>query len=1147
MFVESISLKNFKSFKNATVQFERGFNSIVGPNGSGKTNVVDALLFAFGESSLKAMRVKKTMDLLFNNAGVAEVSIIVSSGKEKHSISRLIRKDGKQKYLMDGRRVKKYVIEEFLLKNRISLNHVIKQGEVQRIVEMNSKDRRLLIDFVANVSDYEAKKKEALSELQKVQNTLNESNVLLGEKEGFLKELAEEKKSAEKYLFLSERLKSLKATLLNLDLSVLNNEFKSLVETNLDLDSKARCMQEEISSIDLVVVDLQTQIEDLNQKILLKGKGKEVDLQREIDELNNLISQGKLLIQEKKMELEKVSTRSFEVKLEKLKALDEVNAQKKNLVVFIDDLKEVSAMLSKEESGLNKLVGASSSFTSDFHSAVKKMQLLEEEMLSTKERLNEIQAETGKNKEVQRMKELELERLRKGFVSDSSNRLKELKSGLTKVDKELVECESKVSDLFSVEKKLNKELQETEIDLVESRKKFSFYEGRLRQVGGSSSLFEAVNALKQVKGVYGTVQELINFDSKYVIPVSTALGPRLSFVVVDSVKTAGKSIEFLKKERKGRVSFIPLDKIYAKSLSSEEKALKKEKGAIDFLINLLSFDSKFKNAIEFCCGNTLVMNDFSSAEDLIGEARLITLEGELFEQSGLVSGGSSSDKLNPFLEAKELEKWASKLTKLEAERQILLSSLNSNRDEGSEARKKRVEAELLKKKFELELEHVQNEELQNQEKLKDLKKAVSDLTVEIKQCAEEIVKGDDERRELVRELSQLNVHFLSLKEKVDVEKQQSFGNEVKEREHRVSELKIKSSELKSEKSAIETKLSVFEKQLVGIEKQEKDLLEQVKEYEGVQKEADSRIKVAREKLKEKLEEQKKVAGHLKEIWVSRAEFEKKIKVMGEKKAKTQFDLEEKIRPGKQKNEVRLATLQERISGLTLQLDDLGEVKLLSKSEDDAPALEKETQSIENELEGLGQINMRAIDDYERKAGDFEVQKERVKKLVEEREAVISIITEIEGKKIATFMESFNAINKNFQHLFSQIFVGQGTLFLENEENPFEGGLTIKVQLDRKEVKYLELMSGGEKSLIALIFLFAIQGVSPSSVYILDEADAALDDENSRKLQELINALSNDTQFIVVTHNETVYKKADCLIGVAMQGHDGSKLVEVKLS
>ncbi|PIU81907.1 chromosome segregation protein SMC, partial [Candidatus Micrarchaeota archaeon CG06_land_8_20_14_3_00_50_6] len=228
MFVKELTLKNFKSFKSASLNFNQGFNCIVGPNGSGKSNTIDSLLFAFGENSLRSMRVKKISDLIFQSSGIAEVSLVLEDAeKGKHEIRRAVRRDGKVKYMLDGKRAKKYVVTEFLAQNALSTQNIIKQGEVQRIVEMNPRDRRTLIDVVANVSEYEQKKNEAFRELETVQERLREANAILSEREGYLKALEKEKDDAQKYISLKKQLDEFRASLLLVDIKVMSREFES--------------------------------------------------------------------------------------------------------------------------------------------------------------------------------------------------------------------------------------------------------------------------------------------------------------------------------------------------------------------------------------------------------------------------------------------------------------------------------------------------------------------------------------------------------------------------------------------------------------------------------------------------------------------------------------------------------------------------------------------------------------------------------------------------------------------------------------------------------------------------------------------------------------------------------------------------------
>lgn len=1150
MFVQNIALRNFKSFKKADVRLEPGFNCFVGPNGSGKTNTVDALLFAFGESSFKAMRVKKTRDLIFYDAQIAEAAVTLSDGKSSHEIKRLVRKDGKIKYGLDGKRVKKQVIEEFLSKNGISLEHVIRQGEVQRIVEMNPKDRRSLIDFVANVSEYESKKKEAISELDKVQSRLGESQAIFGEKEGFLRELEQDKKNAEKFVQLEAALKRIRATILTIDVRVLDKQFESLVNAAIDSNNKINALEKSIAEIDSRISEKQKAAGEINKEILSRGQGRELELNKEINALETSIEQSKLRIDDKKKDLAACQTELTSILLEKQRAADDVKGTEKRIQDVSAELKAVEDLLKREQQDFDALTKQSDSFSSGYQASRQEMERLQAEMDSVNKQLQDLHVTVETQKKQQSLLDAEANRLLAGEFGNWEAQKRALQENLANISREVKAGERRVNELFSREKELNAELQKLDDAILEARERVSESEVRLRLAGDSGGkAVEAVIALRErIKGIHGTLQELIGFDAKYSLPISVALGPRLQYVVVDSVKTAGKVIEYLKENRLGRLSFIPLDKIDARPLTAGERALGKEKGSVGFLIDLIEFDAGFKKAMEYACTNTLVTRDFVSAESLIHQARLVTMGGELIEQSGLVSGGHSSEKANPFVEMKALREWQEKLEKTKAAKEGVWQELKQLQSEASEARKLKADAELRLKAGQLEEANVVSQEKAELEKKKDVKLAADQLHSEAKTLGEKAASGDDERRESLRKLSDLNTRFLSAKERVDLDREKTLGSRVKEKEHKLSELRIQKSDFSNQLSARQAELNSYSKQLQLIEKQEAGFKARMSDAEKETQEADVLIKKSRVSLKERNEEQKKMSSALRELWEDRELVEQGIKNLGNEKAKFQFELEEKIKPGKQELELKRVAVEERLKNAKAALGEFEGIAIIDgkADEDTKPFLLLEEKKTQDSITELGPINLKAIQEYDRRRQELETQKQRVEQLKVEREAVLNIITEIDGKKISVFMKTFEAINANFQVLFKSVFPGNGTLFLENPENPFDGGLTIRVQLENKEVKYLELMSGGEKSLVALMFLFSIQGVRPSGIYVLDEADAALDQQNSLKLADLLAALSRHTQFIVVTHNEAVFKNADCLVGIAMNGREGSKCVEVKL-
>lgn len=1166
MYAKRIVLRNFKSFSKATVELDKSFTSVVGPNGSGKSNVVDSLLFSFGEMRLKSLRVKSTKDLIFKNANVAEACVLLveddvtdftvqeveEKGKTRrifpkgvHEIRRLIRKDGKTRYMLDGKTVKKYVVEDFLTNHSISLHHVIKQGEVQRIIEMNSKDRRQLIDFVANVSEYEEKKQEAFMELAKVDGRLKESQTVFAEREGYLRELENDKKNAEKYLQLEQQQRQLAATLLHVDLKIMEKEFESLVAANLDYRNKVESLQGAIKELEATIDRTYQEKDALNTTIVEKSQGRESELQRSIGALQAEIDSAKSLIEDRKSVLKKMDEKRKTIFMDHQRAGDEIKGFERQLGQLTADVESVRKLLDSEQGQLEAMLKKSDAMSSQFFDARKRMQQYEEQMQGCKDQLNNLQLEASKQQELEKVKEHELVRLRKGIFDDYAPKVAELSDARRTAKAALAPQERLLAELFSEEKELNQRLPSLESALLDLKEKIATTEGRLRAASDSSSRgLEAVMALREKnKGIFGTLGELVRYSSKYSVPMGVALGNRLQYVVVDSVKTAGAVIEHLKANDLGRVSFIPLDKI--QSPPSDDEYAKKP-GSLGMLIDLLEFDAQFKKAVAYACSNTVLFDKFAAAEKWAGKARLVTSGGELFEPSGLVTGGKSKEKINAFAEQAKLSDYSKEFERSKSEKDAMVQRLYAIREEMSQQRKSKADADLQLKKVELELEHVLSAEKAIREQQKDLHSAMSQLEKEIGQCRVAVEKAEELRAEWVRKLSDLNVSYLDAKQLVDVEKEKHFGNQVKEKEHKVSELKINLAGLENELRSIQTQKGLYARQFAGVEKDMAAIKEEEESAQKVIRDMDERVAAARQQLKDKTDELKSLSKELKAWIEKREELDAQIAKAGNQKGKLQFELD-KISSNRQDSELKRVAVETKLTELKVQYEEFREVQIIqNKTTEDKADLLLRKKDTEDKIKELGTVNLRAPELYQQKSEELERQKVRVVQLETEKNAVLSLIAEIETKKKATFMEAFDAVNAAFKKLFKVIFKGDGTLFLENMEDPFAGGLTIQVQLENKEVKYLELMSGGEKSLIALLFLFAIQSRNPSSLYILDEADAALDQENSRKLAMLLKQLASHSQFIVVSHNETLYKHADCLIGVAM-GPTGSRLVEVKLN
>ncbi|MFH1751005.1 MAG: AAA family ATPase [Candidatus Micrarchaeota archaeon] len=1147
MFVESVELRNFKSFRDARIHLVKGFNAIIGPNGSGKSNIVDAILFALGESRIRSLRAKKTPDLIHTHSKIAEVSLTLADGKgEKVNISRAIRSDGKIRYRMNGRSVHKYVIEDFLRSNGISTYNIIQQGQVQQIVEMNSRDRRSLIDNIANVLEYEEKKKEALSELGHVGDKLKEASVIMGEREGLLEQLKKDKADADRYLLLQKEIDAFRASLLSIDLKALEVEFENAVNSMVDLNSKNDQILSEIAKLDAQVADLQKRKDEVHLKISERSEGKQLVLEKEIENLRGEIERNRAIIEEKHSLTKRNDEKIAALQLEKMRAHDEVEGALKKIGELTAEIKALDAIMKEEQANLDAVIKESSKFSDDFFKSKKAYDDAQAQMLAIKEQLSSIQAESGKLVEISQLKENEMKRLKLGGKEDYSAKRKKVEESKKELQAGLTEASGKLDELFGTEKGLNKLIAESERELLTAKIKSTEITTRLqhsKEAEISRGVQFVLEQKEHIQGIHGTIEELLEYDVKYSLPVQVAIGGRMNYVVVETVRVAEKLIDGLKVRKLGRVSFIPMDKIRSFELRPDEIPLDKDKAAIGFLINLVKYDKRYQKAMKFVMTNTLLTKSLKESDQLIGKARLVTLDGELVEQAGLVTGGSFTERVN-FQKLKEqLEGFESQVQKLKTKKESLLGDLYSAQEQMGLERKKKSELEVKIRALELELQNYDRLEGEDLEKSKNLRDAVHVLQKEIDIARKQVEKYDGEKSELIRKLSDLNIISLDLKSKIDVEKEQNFGVALKEREHRLADLKFQMSDYQNRLASLNTQYSAYEREWKGVEKNETELKGEIASAKSEIAKSESKIKESTRLSNQKNDELKKVSGALRDLLEEREKLDKNVYKLSIDKGKWEFE-REKIAGDKQKREVARAVSETNLINLKSEFSRYEGIEL-SKIADKAELLYK-LKAGEEELAAIGAVNLKAIDEYDVRAKDFDEQKLKVAQLANEKQAILDMIKAIEGKKISTFMAAFHAVNQNFMNLFSQIFKGKGTLFLENEANPFEGGLTIKAQLENKEVKYLELMSGGECSLIAILFLFAIQSYNPHSLYILDEADAALDLENSRKLAMLVKELSRNSQILCVTHNQMTYKTSDCLIGVSMiKGN--SQLVEVELA
>ncbi|MFA5049989.1 MAG: chromosome segregation SMC family protein [Candidatus Micrarchaeia archaeon] len=1106
-----LKLHGFKSFKHANIELPDNFTCLAGPNGSGKSNVCDSIRFVLGEQSLRALRTRKIKDLIFTGMNSAEVILIFKDEKNnKYEIKRAIRTDGKILYKLNGKKTTRTAVMEFLKQYNLdeSGRNIIAQGRIQRIVEMTGKERREIIENVAGISDFEKKKKEAIKELDAVGTRLKEANIVYGERNARLCELKKEREIAIKYKESRDNLKKSKGSLLKIELSKLESEFNGVIETKSKLSEVALSKNAELDEIGTKIFELDRQRSEISKKIQEKQSAT-----REISNIEKIKASIQIkteLLQDREKQVKKLQEQK--IVLEKDISIDQSDTKKiSHEVLEIDsELKKISP---KE---------AEDNIDSNIRQLKEKLNFEQTRLYESKDSFAAFEGEINTLKEVFSMKNQKIDEIEQELSSDSNSFGNEDEGSISKICSEL---SGEISNLFEEERSINHELANIDRDLLKVREKAA----QMRVYSSPQASNPALSLIKDLKesgkykGIYGLVCDLISFDPKYTSAVEAALSGRLLHVVVDCTDTATKIIDVLKKMKSGRATFIPLDRIKPKELDRKK----------NLLINYATYNSKFSFAMEYVFSDTILVDDVQTVKSKkMQDERIVTLDGELFEKSGIITGGKTASSL---LASAQIKKLDDESEDLKEKRRQMIVRLEEIREEGNRKRKEKAELEVKLKGIEIE-KRVFAESREKQEKLKNQKKEVEKEVKEIEDKMDSKIKKKSELQKIIesqmKSIEQLKAD-IDNEEKSIMQKQDSQGRKRTEIASKISSLK---ATFEGKQKELELRKTQLRKKEIEIKDISQMIVDLISEINKIKREIPELLKEL-----ENLEERVKKSGkEIESLFNQLKNFEEKLKSAGEERGKIKIKIESYERE-KHQNEIKEATIKTRLVDLKTEFEEYGKIEFLNESRDE---LIKKIKEYEATLNSIESVNLSAIELYESKLVELEELGKKITLLEDERKAILEMISGIDKRKIEIFSETFEAVNKNFQDMLNTIPVGKGHLYLDDPDNPFESSLHIKIQKNNRDVS-IDSLSGGESSLVALAFIFAIQFYKPSPFYILDEADAALDKQNSNYLAQLIRQISDKTQFLVVSHNDSVISGANAVLGVAkVKGI--SKIVGVKL-
>ncbi|NPA57658.1 MAG: chromosome segregation protein SMC [Aquificae bacterium] len=1141
-YIDRINVYGFKSYGNRrlSIPIGDGFIGIVGPNGSGKSNIGDAIVFALGLATAKSMRALKLSDLIFSSRGksaeYAEVEVIFKNegafplNDEEVSIYRKVEHNGKSTFRINGRPAKQYEVEELLSQAGIPKQgyNIVTQGDIFKFIKMTPAERRELLSEIAGITEYEERKEKALKDLQETEEKISSARLILKEVKANLKKLEEERENALLASQLEEKIKQLQETIKGVKLHFLLTEQEKAVKELEEVERRINSLYEEKEkSIEKQkekihqIKELENRLNEI-QKSLLPIKEKEGGITSQIKHQNEKKTEVEQEIEKAKQLLSDLA-REKEEKIKEVIALEEeIKDLKKKLPQIKRELEEAEKELEEKNKKLKEIEIGGSKARIDLGQVEKEEKRLKDEMDKLQREKLHTEMELGRIEE-------KINALRQE-INELTQELEGLRNSKGNIAKFVQSQERKIKGLQSELQRLRIRKETLLKKLKENREKIEKNFHRLAQVLAQLSQVKedrTTAMLKGIKGVYGQVADLIGVkDPELALAVETAGGGRLKHIVVENDKVAEECIKVLKQNKGGRATFIPLNRIRQPQINKPPLM----RGVIGLAVDFVDFDPAVEKAVKYVFGDTVIVENFDAARTLgIGTYRMVSLDGELFEKSGAITGGMDKNK-GGILGKGSLEQ---EKIRLEKEDDRL-----KREEEALEEELKKVEEKISL--TEKELYHLQSESQSVIQRNKEIEEKITANTGRINLLEEEIINLKKKQLELenklektATKLTETEKHLSTVERKKREILQQMESEGLHKLRKEWEEATQKVYGLREKKNELETEIEKLTDRL------ENSLKVRIFQIENDKMKTEDLIKQRKAQISQIKQQIEELSNQLSKLWkgLKETEQERDRLLDGIEKLKEELKA---LRYEEENINKEITYLLEDKGKYEQKIEDLKEELLLLKEEyggepveGDLKELEKQLKEYQEKRQSIGAVNQKALEDYDQIKERYDDLSQKLKVLIDEKKSIEELIQNLEEKKVKAFMEVYEAVNKNLGKIFKRLSPsGKAYLEIENEEDPLSGGVILKARPRGKDVKRLEVMSGGEKTLTALAFLFAVQQYRPAPFYYFDEVDAHLDDANARKIAELMKELSQEAQFIVVTLRDTMASYADRLIGVS---------------
>ena len=1178
MILKSITMQGFKSCPEKTVlEFNKGITGVVGPNGSGKSNISDAVRWVLGEQSTKSLRGSKMEDVIFNGtdnrkaSGFADVTLCLDNrdrtlqnDNDEVTISRRYYRSGESEYKINGENVRLRDVNELFMDTGLGRDgySLVSQGKIAELVSSKSGERREMLEEAAGISHFRYRRADALKRLSQAEENLVRLKDIQTELESRVGPLKIQSEKAQKFLVLAEDKKEL-------EIGIWLNNIEKTQEKLRDQDRK----------IDLAKVnyeETQKQLEDIENRMNgITEQTREINVR--IEEVRSSTS----TFEEQAAELEsqaKVYENSIEHNKEAIERLEKNKTDENSSESDIDE--EIKASLEEKKQAEQGLKKANEKLTAEL-SKIEDLRTASDaradEASSVTAEISALTVSLADNRVISESADSQIEDLLErisgidDMLGDRKDTLHSLEENRDKAESELNNCNEEIQEFNNAvdgyrmkvdtrtEKrdKLSEEIRTLDVEIQKKTERMMVLDDMEKNLDGYQGSVKAVMQEQKrgaLKGIHGALSQLITVKPKYSVAVETALGTSLQNLIVDNENDAKRAIEYLKQSKGGRATFLPISAI--KPRNFEEKNLDDQYGYVNIASKLVDVDKKYRDIIDNLLSRTVVCEDMDSAIAMAkkynNRFKIVTLDGQVINAGGSMTGGSKARGVGMLSRVNEIDDIKAQIKSLEEKKSVLEAQLKTVSEDlaMAVADLNGLEGDIinhnenrirLEGEFRLACEQFENSSA-DVKGLLDEQKILRDRIEKIKSDSEAARVKVEELTRSIEEKERTLVSITGDRETAEKDREnlgsviESIRLEILGFEKDIESCDDNVRRLNAAKTMHTSKTDELNKEIDELEKKNSWLQKDIDSLRASSEELRGKCGGAKDEIDELLQKREQLEKDStglraleREKTSERESFSGELARLEERKATMLNDFEDFN--AKLYDEYGLT--RREAQAMEIVIENISEAK-------------SKLSAIKSEIKALGSVNVAAIDEYKEVSERYEFMSGQIDDIEKSRTELIKLIDELTTNMSVQFREQFQRINAAFGDTFAEMFDGgKAELQLEDEMNPLECDIEIKVQPPGKNVQNINLLSGGEKGLSAIALLFAILKVTPSPFVIFDEVEAALDEVNVVRYAQYVRRMTKNTQFILITHRRGTMEEADMLYGVTMQEKGISKILELQ--